>query len=168
MKATVVPAEVTTVEDKVTANLSMAQLALFSLPMFLGSILYWLLPPSLDFILYKLVAIGIVTAVSFVLAIRINGKILLVWLVVIARYRIRPRLYIFDKRSTYAREEYLDGKTKKVCDKFAEEQKSNKVLMASLEETVFVQSALEDPMKNLSFETNKKGGLNVRVTEIQN
>lgn len=167
MKATIVPAEVTTVEDRVTANLSISQLILFALPMFTGGLLYWILPPSMDFSMYKLVAIGIIAVVSFILAIRVNGKILLLWLLIISRYNKRPKLYLFDKRSSCAREDYPEVKKKDDIDqKSVKKQQVNSLPRLSIKQSTYVYSALSDPVKRLNFETNKKGELNVRITEI--
>ena len=73
MKVTVVPAQVTTVEDRISGNLSMSQIALFAIPIFCGSLLYAVLPPSMEVSLYKLIAIGILSLLSCQLAIRIKG-----------------------------------------------------------------------------------------------
>jgi hypothetical protein len=168
MKATIVPAEVTSVEDKITANLSMSQLILFAMPMFMGALMYWILPPSMDFSLYKLVVIGLITVISFILAIRINGKIVFLWLITISRYNRRPKLYLFDKRSVYAREDYPEVK-QEVRHKVATMKQSdfNVQPKLSIRESDFVYSTLNDPIKRLNFETNKKGELNVRITEVQ-
>lgn len=168
MKATIVPAEVTSVEDKITANLSMSQLILFAMPMFMGALMYWILPPSMDYSPYKLVVIGLITVISFILAIRINGKIVLLWIITISRYNRRPKLYLFDKRSVYAREDYPEVK-QEVRHKVATKKQSDFSVQPklSIRESDFVYSTLNDPIKRLNFETNKKGELNVRITEVQ-
>lgn len=168
MKATIVPAEVTSVEDKITANLSMSQLILFAMPMFMGALMYWILPPSMDYSPYKLVVIGLITVISFILAIRINGKIVLLWIITISRYNRRPKLYLFDKRTVYAREDYPEVK-QEVRHKAATKKQSDFSVQPklSIRESDFVYSTLNDPIKRLNFETNKKGELNVRITEVQ-
>lgn len=168
MKATIVPAEVTSVEDKITANLSMSQLILFAMPMFIGALMYWILPPSMDFSPYKLVVIGLIAAISFTFAIRINGKIVLLWLVTITRYNRRPKFYLFDKRSVYAREDYPEVKQEMRQKVTTTKQIGLGTLpKLSIKESDFVFSTLNDPIKRLNFETNKKGELNVRITEVQ-
>src|ERR1035437_3790831 len=99
MKITVVPAQVTTVEDRVAGNLGFSQLILFAIPVFGGSLLYAALPPSMSASAYKLVIIGIVAVFNSVLAIRIKGKILLLWMIVLLRYNLRPRFYLFNKNT---------------------------------------------------------------------
>ncbi|NTU72571.1 PrgI family protein [Candidatus Roizmanbacteria bacterium] len=168
MKATIVPAEVTSVEDKITANLSMSQLILFAMPMFIGALMYWILPPSMDFSPYKLVVIGLIAVTSFILAIRINGKIVLLWLITISRYNRRPKFYLFDKRSIYAREDYPEVKQEARQKVTTTKQTGLSSLpKLSIKESDFVYSALNNPIKRLNFETNKKGELNVRITEVQ-
>ena len=99
MKTTVVPAQVTTVEDRIMGNLGLSQILLIILPVFIGAGLYALLPPNMVGSLYKYLIITVVSLVSFILAIRIRGKIVLLWILTIARYNLRPKYYIFNKNT---------------------------------------------------------------------
>jgi hypothetical protein len=168
MKITVVPAQVTTVEDRITANLSISQLILLAIPMFFGALLYWVLPPAMDFSLYKLIIISALTVVCIVLSIRIRGKITLLWLVLILRYNMRPKLYLLDKRTTVAREDYPDTPVSSDYSKNTLEKLDHAgALRLGNRESAYVYTALNDPMSRLNFETNKKGVINVRITEVQ-
>ena len=60
----------------------------------------------MDFSLYKVILIAVVTVLSGILAIRIKGKIILLWLFVLFRYNLRPKLYLFNKRVCSYREYY--------------------------------------------------------------
>lgn len=168
MRTTIVPAQVTTVEDRVTANLGISQLILFITPLFIGALLYWALPPTMDFSLYKLVFIALLTLACLILAIRIGGKIILLWLVLIMRYNRRPTLYLFDKRTLSNREDFpkvqvTSTQTKKVVK---QPVKIN-IPKLSMRQSAYAYATLDDPVNRLNFETNKKGVLNVRITEIQ-
>jgi len=166
MKVTVVPAQVTTVEDKITGNLSLSQIALFCVPVFGGSLLYAALPPSMGYMLYKLVIIGIVSLIALSLSIRIKGKIVLQWLVVLLRFHARPRLYLFTKNTTLHREDYPEvvRQTEAVVTK---EKKPISLPKLDPSQRAYLYTKLDDPIRRLKFETTKKGGLNVRISETE-
>ena len=169
MKATIVPAQVTTVEDRVAGNLGFSQLILFAIPVFGGSLLYAALPPSMSASAYKLVIIGIVAVFSSVLAIRIKGKILLLWMIVLLRYNLRPRCYLFNKNTDSFRENYPDHP---VSPAQADARSIARLSSPALPKLGLVDSArafeaLDDPLRKLRYETTKKGGLYVRYTEIK-
>lgn len=168
MKVTVVPAQITTVEDRIAGNLGLNQLVLLCLPIFGGSLFYVVMPPTFHGAIYKYVIIGLIAIVSSSLAIRIRGKIVLLWLIVLARYGLRPRYYLFNKSSLHGREEYLNSKP--VQDEQKTEVVSKPVrgpLTLSVTEALEAQSLLNDPAANASFIRDKKGGLYVHITEVQ-
>jgi hypothetical protein len=168
MKATVVPAQVTTVEDRVAGNFGFSQLILFAIPIFGGSLLYAVLPPSMDVSLYKIIVICVMAVVAGILAIRIKGKIILFWLIILLRYNLRPKLYLFNKNSNNYRLDYPQAPTVTKPKTALTKQKT----FAPLLELGFVEKAqlyatFDNPASRLRFKTTKKGGLNVRITEIQ-
>ena len=168
MKITVVPAQVTTVEDRVAGNLGFSQLALFAIPVFGGSLLYAILPPSMDFSLYKVIVIAFIAVLSGIFAIRIKGKIILLWLFVLFRYRIRPRLYLFDKRVSSFREDYPEPpKEPAPKTKAVKSHAQVELIKLGAKEQARLYVALDNPVDRLCFEMNKKGGLNVRISESQ-
>ena len=168
MKVTVVPAQVTTVEDKIMGSLGFSQLMLLIVPIFIGAGLFAILPPFMGASLYKYVVIGIVTILCCILAIRIKGKIVALWLVVILRYNLRPKFYLFNKNTTALREQY-DTKTKEPEEQNprARLKKSLTVPRLQFHETAKVYATIDNPASKLRFETTKKGGLHVRLTEIK-
>lgn len=168
MKITVVPAQITTVEDHVAGNLGFSQLILFAIPVFGGSLLYAILPPSMGFSLYKVIVIFIIAVLSSILAIRIKGKIILFWLVIILSYNLRPKLYVFNKNTNCYREDYPE--LPKVAVKKIDTAKLHAptVLkrLSSIERArLYVD--LDNPINRLRFKTNKKGGINVCIAEVQ-
>jgi hypothetical protein len=168
MKITVVPAQVTTVEDRVAGNLGFSQLALFALPVFGGALLYAILPPSMEYSLYKIIVVGAIAIISGILAIRIKGKIVLLWIVTLLRYNLRPRLYLFNKNINCYREDYPEPP--KVLTRKSNAKKIRKfAVLPKLtgHEQARLYVSMDNPVNRLCFETNKKGGLNVRITEIQ-
>lgn len=86
MKMTVVPAQVTTVEDRIIGSLGFSQILLLVVPIFMSAALFVLLPPFLNGAVYKYVVMGVVALICCILAVRIKGKIVALWLVTIVRY----------------------------------------------------------------------------------
>ncbi len=167
MKVTVVPAQITTVEDRIVGSLGLSQLLLLCIPIFGGSLLYVILPPNFHAAIYKIVIITLLAAMCGLAAVRVKGKILLLWLVVILRYNARPRFYVFNKRSPHGRELY----DRKIEVEVTEEQKPatqavKKKLSLTTAELSKVYGLLENPAANVHFEI-KKGGLYVHATEVK-
>ena len=73
MRSTVVPAQVTTVEDRIMGNLGFSQLALLVLPVFIAAAIFAGLPPVMHGSLYKYVASVVVALIMGFLAVRIKG-----------------------------------------------------------------------------------------------
>lgn len=168
MKVTVVPAQVTTVEDRIVGNLSFSQMLLMIIPVFVSAALFALLPPFMGSAVYKYVIMGTVALVCCILAIRIKGKIVAFWLVIILRYNVRPKYYLFNKNTTALRQEYAPIVEQQIDTK-TNEAKQERVARPRLNtpETAKVLATIENPAARFRFETTRKGGLNVRLTEIE-
>ena len=168
MKVTVVPAQVTTVEDRIAGRLGLSQIMLLITPIFIGSALYVILPPFMNSSPYKLVIIISLMLVCSLLSIRIKGKIILFWLIVVLRYRMRPGYYVFNKNTLSGREEYMNVILAE--EKDADDARvRTKTLVPSLSpaELVEVQSLMNNPAANIMYAATKKGGLNVLITEVK-
>lgn len=168
MKVTVVPAQVTTVEDRIIGNLGFSQMLLMIIPIFVSAGLFALLPPFMGSALYKYVIMAILAFVCCILAIRIKGKIIALWLVTILRYNVRPKYYLFNKNTTALRQDYpliVEQRTEPKTDEAKKEQTARPRL--NTPETAKVLATIENPAAKFRFETTKKGGLNVRLTEIE-
>jgi hypothetical protein len=166
MKVSVVPAQVTTIEDRIAGNLGLSQILLLTLPVFSGSALYILLPPFAHSATYKIVAITLLTLFSCVLAIRIRSKLLLHWLVVLWSYNLRPRHYVYDKRSLAGR----PVEAKKVHEETEEAHvvsRHRQLLDLTTAEIARAKAYMEQPAANLSFTINRKGDLRVLITEVK-
>mgnify|MGYP001571257725 CR=1 FL=1 len=97
MKQTVVPAQVTTVEDRIVGNLGISQMVLLALPVLTAGIVFTVLPPALHIALYKLLFLVLFAVLCATLAIRVKGKIVLFWIIVRVRYNLRPQYSVFNK-----------------------------------------------------------------------
>lgn len=166
MKVTVVPAQVTTVEDRIAGNLGFSQLMLLAMPVFSSAALFVVLPPFYKGALYKTILISVLFVVSSLLAIRIKGKLVLFWIMTLLNYNLRPRYYTFDKRTMAGREQYnaaLQFEDEPVVVTKEKFEQSNLNLTPA--ELVALNDLMEHPDANLSFEA-KKGGLYVRISQV--
>lgn len=168
MRTTIVPAQVTTVEDRIAGRLGLTQLLLLITPIFGGSAIFVILPPFFAYAVYKVVFITCIAAVCALLAIRIKGKVLLFWAITLLRYNLRPRFYLFNKNSTHSREIILPAN----LDDEPNEEVAAQVAMParkinlSTAERVQIEDLLANPDANVHITTNKKGEMRVHLTEI--
>lgn len=167
MRATAVPAQVTTVEDRIMGNLGFSQLVLFVLPIFVGAGLFIVLPPVMHGSLYKYIVMAVIATISSILAIRIKGKIILLWLITITRYNLRPKYYVFQK-STDHREDYTALKAELSEEtKTTNREKVSPIPKLAFHDAAYVLETINKPESNLRFEMTKRGGLHVRLTEVE-
>lgn len=168
MKATIVPAQVTTVEDRIMGGLSFSQLMLLLVPVFVSAGIYAGIPPFMDGNIAKYVVMGIVALVCGILAVRIKGKILASWVTVILRYNLRPKYYLFNKNTVAQREQYAEyvPKPEKKAERSPIKERVQ-VPHLELHEVTKLMTKLDNPAAKLRFETTRKGGLYVRLTEIE-
>ena len=167
MKTSVVPAQVTTIEDRIIGNLGFSQILLLIIPVFLSAGIFTLLPPILNGALYKYILMAILLILCIILSIRIRGKIVAFWLVVIFRYNQRPKYYIYNKNTSMLRENYTKMEIpikKETISRSYEKQK--KTVQLDISTTMKARELIENPTANTRFETDKKGALHVRFTQV--
>lgn len=171
MKVTVVPAQVTTVEDRIIGNLGFSQILLLIIPVFASAGIFALLPPFMEVSPYKYIFISTSLLIFSTLAIRIKGKIIASWLVTIFRFNLRPKYYLFNKNTSVYREDFPAIKSAKAAQKSIPTERRKKPANYHVE--VDIQSAakilatIENPAANVRFETDRKGGLHVRFSEVE-
>ena len=168
MKATVVPAQVTTIEDRIMGNLGFSQLALFVVPVFVSAGLFIILPPIMHGSPYKYLVAILIGVICGILAIRIKGKIILLWLVTILRYNLRPKYYLFKKSTAMYREDYQTRKPDTPTETSKQRAKQiTHIPKRAFHDAAYVLNTINNPDSKLRFEMTKKGGLNVRLTEVE-
>lgn len=168
MRSTVVPAQVTTVEDRIAGSLGLSQLLLLTVPVFGGSALFVGLPPFFSYAVYKVVIIVCFAVLCGLLAIRVKGKILLQWLIAIIRYNSRPRYYVYDKNDAHMRDVTPKIKTEEIQKKTVPKKTIlQKLPQLSTAELVKIEDIIANPQANLHFTTNRKGELSVHITEVK-
>jgi PrgI family protein len=170
MKTTIVPAQITTVEDKIAGGLSLSQVLLLVAPVFIGAAIFIVLPPSLEVMAYKVTLISVIVVLFCALAIRIKGRILLLWAVIIARYNLRPRYHVFNKNDMHLRDATTKDTAREevAAEKLAPETATLHVVPdLSPADAVRLRHIIADPKANLHFKTDRKGALRVYVTEVK-
>jgi hypothetical protein len=169
MKTSIVPAQMTTVEDKVAGNISLLQLILLSAPIFVGTLLFVIVPPFLDVSIVKTVIMFLMTGVSWTLAVRINGRLVLDWVQMIGRYNLRPRYYVADKNSSFLRQAVpvKTAQTDPVPIRDATETVTAVPHTLLTPQIVRIESLITDPAANLKFNFDRKGVLRVNITKIK-
>ncbi|MGH7196378.1 MAG: PrgI family mobile element protein [Candidatus Saccharimonadales bacterium] len=168
MRTTTVPAQITTVEDKIAGELNLIQLLLLVAPIFGGAGIFVVLPPFFNSAPYKIVLIVCLAVVFSTLAIRIKGKILLQWILILTRYNTRPRYYVLNKNDVYLRDIPKPEAPEQVA-KSVEPKKTTRPMLPRLTtaELVKVEQLIANPQSNLRFKANSKGGLDVFITEVK-
>lgn len=167
MKTTVVPAQVTTVEDKIAGNLGFTQLLLLVTPVFLGAAIFTILPPLFRVTMLKTTIVAILAFVCIVLSIRIKGKIILQWLAVVIRYLARPRFYLFNKNDSYLRAvDFAEPELQVTAKDEIEAEEIATTLLIPTPEKARIESAIHDPRSKFHLRA-EKGGLRVYISEIK-
>lgn len=169
MKVAVVPAQVTTVEDRIIGSLGFSQILLLMIPVFMSAGIFAIIPPFMDGAVYKYMVMGIIAMIFCILAIRFRGKILAFWLVTILRYNLRPKYYLFNKNTVVLREDYSTNKEPSDSKKTTVVNERTHFVRPQLDipTTARVLATIENPAAKVYFETGKKGNLHVRLTEIE-
>ena len=165
MKTAVVPAQITTVEDKITSSLSLSQVILLTLPVFFGGISFIILPPSLHVSLYKLIVCGLLALICGMLALRIKGTIVLNLVFIFIRYVSRPKYFVFTKQSPFANHITTKqvvarpsvGRVHALTTTLANQPLSN-------DERLAAKNLINSSAAQISFKTNRKGRVNVLIT----
>jgi len=172
MKAQSIPAQITTVEDKIAGNLSITQIFLLMAPVFWLMIVYVVLPPYMDISLYKVPIILTVGVTSLILSVKVKDKIVLHWLVILLRYNTRPKYYLFSKNDAHLRTldlvsfEKSQGKTHTKV-KVRQMSKSSDENVP-LSELIKLEGLLADPSYSFSIKSQKRGAVYVAVEQKRN
>jgi hypothetical protein len=169
MKTTTVPAQITTIEDKIAGNLTLQQMVLLASPVFIDFALYALLPTTLKLNAYKLTLMFLITSVASLLAIRVKNKIILTWAITILSYNARPGYYVFNKNNIYLRAQaaILVDKAEQHITPTTKQLIPQQVARLSEEDVFRLERILANPSANLSIATSKRGGLYVSISEIK-
>jgi hypothetical protein len=167
MKTTIVPAQITTVEDRIAGSLTFPQIVLMIIPLLTSTAIYVCIPTQMHFGITKIILICLQFLFFGILAIRIQGKILAEWLVIYLRFSFRPRRYIFTKNDIFARS--IDLKTVETAKSINKAKKKKKIIsrVLSLPDRAKMNSLLKNPAMSVSFKLAKKGGLYISLKSVK-
>jgi hypothetical protein len=138
------------------------------LPVFFGIVLYAMIYPVMKISLVKIILASIIFLVCAILAIRIKGKLIVNWLIVILKFNLRPTYYIFDKNTTYLRDIYLPKikKTKKAIKTQKVKVKTKYRQTIGETETHKLNHLIKN--QSISYKLNRGGAINVAFEQIKN
>lgn len=171
MKTAIIPAQITTVEDKIAGSLNLTQVVLLVLALISTVLVYAIFPPTFRFTYYKIPLMVASPSSFLILALRIRGKVLLEWLIVLLRYNLRPQYYLFNKNTMYLRDIVIPENPKETASKalkLKEEaaQVNNRKNM-SIKDLIKLEQLIADPSYTVSYKFGKKGGFNVGFSEVK-
>lgn len=97
MRSTIVPAQITSVEDKITSFLNLKQIVILIINLVLIMIQFLVIPPFVKFSLLKVLLAFILSALLIPMTFKYKEIILLDHLVLIISYNLRPKTYVLIK-----------------------------------------------------------------------
>lgn len=98
MKSSIVPAQVTSHEDTITANLTLTQIILLIIPVFICTLVLSTIPPFMHLTLVKLIIALFISLPFLILSLRINGTLVLALFKLRVSFYSRPHLYLMSLR----------------------------------------------------------------------
>lgn len=167
MKTAIVPAQVTTIEDRIAGNFTIAQFLIFMLGLGVATLLYLVMAPKYQFNPSKTVAIVTALVLVLPLAIRVQGKIVADWLIILTRFTSRPHRYIFTKNDPAARSvPVAEPKAKTVSPKIVVTTKTATEKLTVPDEATAAK-LLKNPGLAVRFVLAEKGGIDVSLTPVK-
>jgi len=168
MRQTIVPAQITTVEDRIFGNISFQQLGLLLAPVLCGILIFALLPPVVHFTPYKLLIILVLAIIFWTAAIRFYDKLLIYWVVLIYQYKNRPQIFCSRCERRHLRRSVRTERTKPVEAITPKvEKKTIAVPEVALHDAIRIRELMNDPRASLRFMKNKRGELHAIINEIK-
>lgn len=171
MRSTVIPAQITTVEDKIAGSLSMTQVMLLMIPVIFATLIYIILPARMQIETYKIVLVLVVLLFSVILSLRIKGIVILNWLTILLKYNSRAKYYIFNKNDIFLRDIVLPKTHKNKAKLFAKAVSKNEAKVKSklplVQDSIRIKNFIKNPNYSLSLKPTKRGGLYVAVNKIE-
>lgn len=168
MKTAIVPAQVTTVEDRIAGNLTVSQLMLLVAGLGFATLIYLAVGPRYHMTLVKGVSATFIALVFGSLSLRIRGKIVADWLIILTRFWQRPRRYVFTKNDLQTRMVPMPlAEPKPVVTTKTKSTKELVTELLSVTDQVKVGDLLDNPALAVRFVLAEKGGIDVSLTPIK-
>lgn len=157
MRTTIIPAQITTIEDKIAGSLNFTQILLLMAPVLWGTLVYLLFSPIMKLAPYKIGLVIFVTLICLVLAMRVKEKIVAEWLGILLSYRLRPKYYLFTKNDVTERIVDLPFVETTKAHKKASLQSLKKQSELSIKELIKLEQAMNSKQLAVSFRFGGKG-----------
>jgi len=158
MRTTIIPAQITTVEDKIAGSLNFAQILLLMAPVLWGTLVYTLFSPVMKMASYKISLVILVTFIFLILALRVKEKIVAEWIGILLRYKLRPKYYVFTKNDLTERIVDLPFiETVKSVKKSTVKNLKMHAGELSIKELIRLEQAMNSKQLAVSFRYGRKG-----------
>jgi len=149
MRISIVPAEMTSVKDKIIGNLEIKQILLLVCPLIFAIFTYLAIPPFNKTNSLKIILFIIFSFISSILSINISGELVLEIINNGFKYLIRPKIHL--------------STIKNLEDEILEDLKNNEISMEnSRPPEIKDRIKLDLPKGYVAFYFNRKGALDVR------
>ena len=166
MKTLILPAQITSVEDKIIGNLNMTQLLILMSSLFISAVVFLILPTPMQINSYKVIIILLSIFLSIFLSFRYKDQLIIDWLVILLRFKNRPRYYVFDKRTIYLRKIDLNKSNYSIVQPVLSQTKLHTPIKSVSYDLRALDQLLDQSKFQTSIKFNQKGGLNVAVAKI--
>lgn len=166
MRTTVVPAQITTVEDRIVGNLTFTQVLLLIVPLLTSTALYVFLAPHSHISSVKLILILGQFTLFGGLALRFRGRIIAEWIGVLHQFSNRPRTYIFTKNDPIGRQVMQNLDKQDVVSAASTTTTPAKQNSNSLTDQLRIERLFANPKFTVSFGLAKKGKVDVSLTQV--
>jgi len=149
MRISIVPAEMTSVKDKIIGNLELKQILLLATPLIFAIFTYIAIPPFNKTNSPKIILFIVFSFISSILSINISGELVLEIIINGFKYLIRPKIHL--------------STIKNLEDEILEDLKNNEISMEnSRPPEIKDRIKLDLPKGYVAFYFNRKGALDVR------
>ena len=168
MRVSVVPAQVTTVEDRIIGYLGFIQILILVSAILCGAVVFVVLPPMMGEAWYKYGIIAAVLTVGSILSIRVRGVILAHWVSIIVRYNQRPMYYVADKNTMAYRQRDKDKDDQAYMPVHTSPGtvSCHQPVLLDASARAKARAVIDDPAAHIRIATDTKGGVHVRITQV--
>lgn len=168
MRVSVVPAQVTTVEDRIIGCLGFMQILILVSAILCGVGVFVMLPPMMGEAWYKYGIIAAVLVVGSILSIRVRGVVLAHWVGIIVRYNQRPMYYVADKNTMAyrQRDKGKDDQAHMPVHTSPGTVSRHQPVHLDASARAKARAVIDDPAAHIRIVTDTKGGVHVRITQV--
>jgi len=162
MRTRIMPAQITNVEDKIAGSLSFTQVFILIFPVFFVLVIFTVFPPKMQIVLYKFLLSLFFSIFMVILALRIKGKIVVDWLLILISYCFRAKYYVYDKNVMFMRPKSTLIK-KDMSNTLKVRKYTNKKSALGLCHQITLDKLIKEKNTSMIMTFHKKGGINVAL-----